>query len=123
MTDPLPSGAFLSIQYADRRRNFTTWRVYYEDGRVEVYDGQSWWQPARLTAEQISQIKQKLADCGVFTAPDLSAEGIHDTAPITWRWRVDDQQGQLVNAAYPAKSHPAMDCVMDFLLDLEDKSQ
>jgi hypothetical protein len=123
MNNPLPPGAFLSIHYDDRRRNFSTWRVYYEDGHVDIFDGKSWWQPPRLTGDEIAQVKQMLDTCGIFAASNVTGEGIYDTAPITWRWRIDGQQGELVNAAYPAQVHPAMDCVMNFLLELEDKAK
>lgn len=123
MNDPLPTGAFLSIHYLDRPRDFHTWRVYYEDGRVDIFDGKAWWQPRRLTADQVAQVKQALRDCGLLTASDLSGEGIHDAAPITWHWRVEDRRGKLVNAAYPAKTHPAMECAMTLLLDLEDQTE
>lgn len=49
-------------------------------------------------------------------------QAVHDATTLIWEWSLaDGQVGTLTNRAYPAATHPATDCVMDVLLDLEDK--
>lgn len=113
--------AFLTIHYHDRRQNLETWRIYDKAGDVHIFDGKTWRTDYQLTPDEIIQVKDALERCGVLTATDISAEGVHDTATLEWRWSLDGNIGTLSNRAYPARKHSATDCVMDMLLDFDDK--
>lgn len=120
LTPPDLSAAYLSIRYEDPPRGFVTWRVYEDDGRVRVFDGHEWYVPCTFTPDEVARAQRALDDCGVTSAADVGAPpGLHDPARVTWRWRVGSRSGTLVNAAHPARDHPAMDCAMDVLLDIE----
>lgn len=120
MTD-YTENAFLTIHYKDKRRKLETWRVYANDGQVHIFDGSAWRTDYTLTTDERQQIRTKLESCGVFDADNLSGAGYYDTALLVWTWDLPDGvSGTLKNFAHPAEKHPAMDCVMDFLLDLED---
>jgi hypothetical protein len=115
-----PGEGYLSIQYEDPPRGLVTWRVYERDGRVRVFDGGEWYVPCTFTSDEIERARRALVDCGVTTAADIPApDDLQDAARVTWRWDLDGRGGTLVNRAHPAESHPAMDCAMDVLLDLE----
>ena len=45
----------------------------------------------------------------------MSADGVYDTATLTYRWSVDDAQGSATNYAYPARKHPAFEKVDEVL--------
>lgn len=124
LTPPDPSAGYLSIRYEDPPRRFTTWRVYEHDGRVRVFDGSEWYVPCTFTPADVARAQRALVDCGVTTAADIEAPpDLHDPARVTWRWSLGGRSGTLVNRAHPARSHPAMDCAMDVLLDLEAAAQ
>jgi hypothetical protein len=120
-TLPKIESAFLSIHYVDRHSKLETWRIYGSDGQAHIYDGKDWRADYRLTPSEITQVQAALETCGVLSAKDISSEGVHDTATLTWEWTLPDgRTGTLQNRAYPAKTHPAMNCVMDMLLDIEE---
>lgn len=124
MTAPDLSGAYLSIRYDDPPRRLVTWRVYERDGRVRVFDGTEWYEPCRFDPDDVAHAQRALEDCGVTTAADIEAPpDLHDPGRVTWRWSIDGRTGSLVNRAHPAEAHPAMDCAMDVLLDLEAAAQ
>jgi hypothetical protein len=116
----LAANAFLTIHYQDRRRELETWRIYDRAGPVHIFDGTAWRVDYHLTAAEILQVQAALVDCGVLTAVAISAKGVHDTATLIWEWSLPDgQTGILSNRAYPARKHPATDCVMALLLEIE----
>lgn len=117
MSAILPEGSYLASHYQDKRRQFETRRVYYEDGRVEAYDGREWWTVCRFSRAQVSRAKEAIRVAGLLTASDLKAEGIHDTASLTYAWRLDGQSGSVTNWAYPARTHPVFD-LLEEQLDL-----
>lgn len=121
LKDTLPEDALLSIHYNDRRSNVQTWRIYYTDGRLMIYDGQTWRLETTFEASQMARIRPILAECGLPEAEDLHpGPDTHDTADYVWRWRdVDGKVHQVANHAYPAQEHPAQQCALDRLLDLE----
>jgi hypothetical protein len=124
LTPPDLSAAYLSIQYEDPPRGFVTWRVYEHDGRVSVFDGQEWYVPCTFSPDEVARAQRALDDCGVTGAADIERPpDLHDPGRVTWRWRVGDRSGALVNRAHPAQDHPAMDCAMGVLLELEDAAQ
>ena len=124
MTTPDLSAAYLSIRYEDPPRGLVTWRVYERDGRVRVFDGQEWYVPCSFSPDDVARAQRALDDCGVTSAADIEAPpDLHDPARVTWRWSMGDRTGSLVNRAHPAMGHPAMDCAMDVLLDLEAAAQ
>ena len=60
----------------------------------------------------------------------LLAAAIAVTACGDWAAAADSPVGRVIanivpvhNRAHPAETHPAMDCAMDVLLDLEDAAQ
>ena len=124
LTQPDLAAAYLSIRYEDRPRAFVTWRVYDDDGRVRVFDGHEWYVPCTFSPDEVARAQRALDDCGVTSAADIEAPpDLHDAARVTWRWRVGGRSGSLVNDAHPARDHPAMDCAMDVLLELEEAAQ
>lgn len=111
--ETLLEDAFLTLHYEDTRGGLETWNIYGSDGRVHVFDTQHWRVDYRLTAEEITQVQAALARCGLYTAQDMGAGDIHDTATYTWTWALPDgRAGELQNRAYPAKTHPVMDCIL-----------
>ena len=111
MSDALPAGAYFATHYQDRRRGVETRRVYYDDGRVEAFDGHEWWRVCTFSPEQVQQAKAAVRASGLADGQDLSADGVYDTAALTYRWSVDDAQGSATNYAYPARKHPAFEKV------------
>jgi len=118
----VPEGSYLASTYRDSRRDFETRRVYYEDGRVEAFDGQEWWTVCHFSQDQINQTKEAIRQSGLLSASDLGAEGIHDTASLTYAWRLDKAEGQVTNWAYPARSHPNIKALETTLDDLENQA-
>ena len=113
--------AFLTIHYEDSRRKLETWRIYDRNGEVQIYDGTNWRSDYRLKADEIAQVQSALKDCGVLSANAIAAGNVHDAATLIWEWKLPDgKTGRLTNRAYPAVKHPAMECVMTILLDMED---
>jgi hypothetical protein len=110
---------YLASHYQDKRRGFETWRVYYDDGRVEAYDGQAWWTVCRFSESQIDQAKAAIQASGLLSASDLTAANIHDTASLTYTWRWAGQSGSVTNWAYPARTHPVFETLEAQLDSLE----
>ncbi|MBI5880278.1 MAG: hypothetical protein HZB53_21720 [Chloroflexi bacterium] len=116
--DVLPADAFLATHYHERR--IETRRVYFNDGRVDAYDGAAWWRVCDLTADQVRQAQAAIRASGLLTARDMSAGGVYDTATLTYAWSLDGQAGSVTNYAYPARKHPvfeALDRALDALVD------
>lgn len=123
MADILPQGSYLASRYHDRRRHLETRRVYYEDGRVEAYDGQEWWTVCRFSEAQVAQAKAAIQASGLLTASDLTADGVHDAASLTYAWCLESEVGQVTNWAYPARTHPAFAALEAQLDTLEEEAQ
>ena len=104
----VPAGAYFATHYNDARSHVETRRVYYDDGRVEAFDGKEWWTVCRLSEAQVDAAKQAVRDSGLTQAADLTAGQIKDTARLTYAWRIEKETGSVTNYAYPAKKHPAM---------------
>lgn len=121
LKNTLPDDILLSIHYYDHKQDFETWRVYCLDGRLRIFDGHAWRLEKQFDDDDIQKIRQILRDCGLKEGEDLLPQkGTHDTARYRWRWRDDSGHvHEVVNHAYPAEKHPAMECAMDKLLDLE----
>jgi hypothetical protein len=117
--EALPQGSYLASVYHDRQRRLRTRRVYYEDGRVEAFNGREWWSAGRFTDAQVEQAKAAIRASGLLTAVDLTAAGTHDTAALTYAWRLDSHQGAVTNWAYPARTHPAFVALEECLAALE----
>ena len=111
MTEERPAGAYFATRYRDRRRGVETRRVYYDDGRVEAFDGHEWWRVCDFSPEQVRQAQEAIRASGLFDAQDMTAEGVYDTAALTYAWWLDGQQGSVTNYAYPARKHPAFEAV------------
>jgi hypothetical protein len=121
MTDE--QDVYLHTRYHDGFRKLTTERIYYIDGRVRVYTGKEWRLAHWLSAAQIQHLQETLIHCGVTTGENIQNGDAHDTATLSWRWKLNGQSGELVNYAYPAFKHPAMDCAYLVLNDLEKQAQ
>ena len=111
MSEERPAGAYFATHYRDRRRDIETRRVYYDDGRVEAFDGHEWWRVCQLSPEQVRQAKEAIRASGLASAQDLRAEGVYDTAALTYEWWLDGASGRVTNYAYPARQHPAFEKV------------
>lgn len=109
--DEAPAGAYFATHYRDGRRGVETRRVYYDDGRVEAFDGNEWWRVCEFSPEQVQAARDAIRASGLLTAQDLSAEGVYDTAALTYAWSLDGRQGSVTNYAYPARQHPAFEKV------------
>lgn len=121
MTDELlPAGAYLAWRYVDAHRAIDRRQVYYDDGRVEAVDNDERWLLCRLAPDQVAAAKAAIADSGLPAAADVTAEGAHDTAPVTYAWRLDGDEGQVTNAGYPAVGHPEIARLDAALADLEE---
>ncbi len=116
----LPSGSYLASRYHDRRRRLQTGRVYYEDGRVEAFDGRRWWIVCRFSPEQVTEAKAAVRESGLLAAHDLTAQGVFDTAALTYAWNLDSERGSVTNWAYPARQHPAFVALEKRLRALEE---
>src|SRR5688572_18691787 len=103
----LPAEAYLATCYLDPRNKVLTRRVYYENGQVEAFDGKEWWTVCRFSPAQISQARQAILKSGLTKANNLSDNEVYDTAVLTYAWRLNDQEGEVKNFAYPARDHPA----------------
>ena len=117
------SDIYLSTKYTDSHRRLTTERVYYNDGRVRVFDGKEWKLAHCLTQEQVQQLQDAIERCGVMTGEDIPKGDAYDTAVLRWRWNINGKTGELVNYAYHAFKHPAMDCVYAALREIEANAQ
>jgi hypothetical protein len=109
--DEMPAGChqaeyYLANHFHDPHRQRDVWRVYYEDGRVDAYDGAEWWTVCTFTPEQVARAKEAIRASGLMSASDVTAADVHDVASVTYLWRLDDDNGRVTNWAYPAKEHP-----------------
>ena len=105
----LPADAYLATCYQDPRNGVLTRRVYYENGQVEAFDGNEWWTVCRFSPAQISQARQAIINSGLTNAKDLYDEEVYDPAVLTYAWRLNKQEGEVKNFAYPAREHPAFE--------------
>jgi len=115
----VPEGSYLVCHYHDAQRGEDTWSVYFEDGRVEFFDGYDWSLVCRFTEEQVRQAKEAIRSSGLSTAADLTADDVFDTAAVTYAWSADGQEGIVTNWGYPAEIHPAFDALEEELDRLE----
>ncbi len=114
-----PRDSYLASHYVDRRRRLETRRVYYDDGRVEAFDGREWWQVCRFSPDQVERARQAVRASGLPGAEDLPAGKAHDTAALTYSWSLDGQAGSVTNGAYPAREHAAFRALEERLDALE----
>jgi hypothetical protein len=119
--DP-PEGSYLASRYRDSRRGLETRRLYHEDGRVDAFDGREWWTVCHFSPDQVGRAKDAIRESGLLTASDMTAEGFHDTATLTYSWQLDGQHGSVTNRAYPARDHPAFVALEERLNALEDEA-
>ena len=115
------ASAILSVHYHDPQRDFHTWRLIQPDGAVQIFDGSAWRSAYALTPDDLQRVTQAVHDCGLPQAGPLHAPNVHDAAVYAVAWALPDgSRGEVVNHAYPAVKHPAMECLLDLLLDLEE---
>ncbi|NWF70963.1 MAG: hypothetical protein HXY40_17905 [Chloroflexi bacterium] len=115
----LPEDAFLSIQYIDPLKRVMTLRVYHTDGRLRIFDSQQWRVACCFSGDELAQIRETLRACGLFTAEDVADSGVSDPALWIWRWRLGEERGAAYNRAYPVRTHAAMECAHERLLQIE----
>lgn len=121
LDDVLLEGSYLAAYYFDKHRGLKTRRVYYRDGRVMAYNGESWWQVCMLSEEQMALLKQTLIDIEPSSLVDLTEADatVYDAAQISYGWTVGDVQGLITNYLYPAQFHPVMDHIEEKIDQLE----
>ena len=119
--DTLPTGAYHGSRYRDARRDLHTWSLYYDDGRIERFDGRGWRLACRLSPAEVSEAKLHIQQSGVFTAPDVKAGKTYDAAKITYLFRIGGRVQEVRNRSYPAVRHPAMDALNAKLYSLEQR--
>ncbi len=120
MPDDAEADSYLASDYYDPHRRLHTRRVYYEDGRVAVFNGRAWRTVCQFSPAQVEQAKAAVRDSGLLTAANLEAPAdLHDTAALTYTWRLDGGQGQVTNRAYPALTHPVFAALEERLDALE----
>jgi hypothetical protein len=115
----LPQDAYLATIYYDWRNKIVTRRVYYNDGRVEAFDGKEWWFVCQFNSAKIEKARTAILQSGLTTAADLSATDIHDAAILRFTWRIGDKEGIVTNWAYPAVDHPVFEKLEEELEKLE----
>jgi hypothetical protein len=100
-----PPGSYLASHYHDPHRKRDVWRVFYEDGRVEAFDGDEWWTVCTFSPDQVARAKEAIGRSGLPAAEDLRADDVHDAARLSYAWRLDGTEGSVTNFAYPAETH------------------
>ena len=119
IVDILPIDAYLATYYSDEKNNLITRRVYYNDGRVEAFDGKEWWTVCQFTPLEKDLAMKAVLKSGLMRAKDLTQEDVHDTAILTFAWRLPGSEGLVSNFAYPAIDHPVFDKLESELEKLE----
>ena len=121
----LPAESYLASRYHDKHRGLTTRRIYFNDGRVEAYDGETWWLVCTLNAVQIERLKSAILDLDQDGLDDLvvAARKLHDTAELTYAWALPGYEHQFTNAYYPAHMHPAMVQLEETIFQVEDEAR
>jgi hypothetical protein len=105
----LPLDAYLATCYQDWRNKVVTRRIYYNNGRVEAFDGNAWWTVCRFSPLQTELAKKAIRKSGLAEAENLTAADVYDTAVLAYAWRLDEKEGLVNNFAYPALDHPAFE--------------
>ena len=114
-----PEGSYLASRFHDPHRSRDVWRVYYEDGRVEAFDGEEWWTVCTFTPEQVAGAKEAVRRSGLLAASDVRLDGAYDVASVSYAWRLDGETGSVTNWAYPARKHPVFEALDEQLDALE----
>lgn len=125
--DEMPAGShqvayYLANHFHDAHRRRDVWRVYFEDGRVDSFDGDEWWTVCTFTSEQIERAKEAIRRSSLLKASDLTADNVYDAASVTYIWNLDDESGRVTNWAYPALSHPVFQALDEALDALETEA-
>ena len=123
MTDEAPpDGSYLASHFHDPHRRRDVRRVFYEDGRVEAFDGNEWWLVCTFSPEQVERAKAAIRRSGLPEASDIRADGVYDVAQVTYSWRLDGAAGSVTNWAYPARTHPVFEALDQNLDALETEA-
>ena len=116
----LPERAYLATWYQDLRTGINTRRVYWDDGRVEAFDGENWRAVCHLTDEQVDYARKAIAQCGLLSLQNLEARpGIFDTALMVYAWRIGGATGSFANHLYPAVLPEETENLEHTLYDME----
>jgi hypothetical protein len=120
MLDGLPDGAFLAWRYVDGHRGIDRGQIYWDDGRVEALEESTSELLCTFDGDQVEAARRAVVDSGLPDATDPVRGDAHDTAAITYWWRVAGRQGTFVNAAYPVEQPPEIDRLEARLAELEE---
>jgi hypothetical protein len=115
----LPAGSYHASHYYDPQERRDVWRVFYEDGRVEAFDGDEWWTVCTFMPDQVARAKEAIRTSGLPEASDLHADDVHDAARLTYAWRLGGETGSVTNSAYPAETIAEFDALDEQLDALE----
>jgi hypothetical protein len=116
----LPDGAYLAWRYVDGHRGVDRAQVYWDDGRVEAIEDERVEAVCRFDPAQVATARQAILDSGLAEAVDRGRGDGHDTAAVTYWWRVGVRRGSIVNAAYPVEQPPEIDRLEARLAELEE---
>lgn len=114
-----PEESYLSSRYVDPRGQRDNRQVFHEDGRVMAHEGKESWLICRFTPGQVERAKKAIKDSGLITAKDLNVKGIHDTASVTYDWKIGERSGRVTNRVHPAEIHPVFKSLEEKLDVLE----
>ena len=120
MLTGLPDGAFLAWRYVDGHRGIDRGQIYWDDGRVEALEDAASELVCTLDGDQVEAARRAVLDSGLPDATDRARGDAHDTASITYWWRVAGRHGTLVNAAYPVEQPAEIDRLEARLAELEE---
>ena len=106
MVGGLPDGAFLAWRYVDGQRGIDRGQIYWDDGRVEALEDTTSELVCTFDRDQVEAARRAVVDSGLPDATDRARGDTHDTASITYWWRVAGRQGTFVNAPTRSSSRP-----------------
>jgi hypothetical protein len=120
MLGGLPDGAFLAWRYVDGHRGIDRAQIYWDDGRVEALEDDANELVCTFDGDQIEAARRAVLDSGLPDATNRARDDAHDTAAITYWWRVAGRQGTLVNSAYPVEQPAEIERLEASLAELEE---
>ena len=120
MLTGLPDGAFLAWRYVDGHRRIDRGQIYWDDGRVEALEDTTSELVCTFDRDQVEAARRAVVDSGLPDATDRARGDAHDTAAITYWWRVVAGTGRSSTAAYPVEQPPEIDRLEARLAELEE---
>lgn len=117
------SETYLSTRYVDARRDLLIERRYHESGDVVVVRNGEPELVCRFDERQIAAAKLAVRESGIDAIADVPAGGRHDTATMSYRWRLGAVRGEVVDHAYPEVVPAAFDDLEARLTELEEAAR